>query len=207
MRRRKRKKKKRGACFDVSAELVCEPKPAVTYTQRVAAAFCCVLVFYDFIHSGHTRKASDVDPAERFQMAETAVAYAVDMQRAMLALIGTHRRRTYSHDFVYGLHMLYRLFSKPWNAATEGNEHAHQDMKFFFAHLTCHSSKQSCDTMQVLRLLTVAQHMKQKWAHTVLPNTKYACMRAHIPQLNADIKEYAQDEKMAATLVSVNKLL
>ena len=56
----------------------------------------------------------------------------------MLALIGTHRRRTYAHDLVYGLHQLYTLFGKPWNAATEGNEHAHQDMKRYFRDMATH---------------------------------------------------------------------
>ena len=51
------------------------------------------------------------------------------MQRAVLALIGSHRRRTYAHDLVYGSYQQYMLFGKPWSCATEGSEHAHQDMK------------------------------------------------------------------------------
>jgi len=97
----------------------------------------------------------------------------------MIALIGTHRRRTYSHDLVYGMHVLYKLFGRPWNAATEGNEHAHQDMKRFFLHLTCHSSKGENDCLQTLRLLTVKQQTLRLWAHRVLPASEYAAMRAN----------------------------
>ena len=48
----------------------------------------------------------------------------IAMQRAMLALVGSHRRRTYAHDLVYGTYQQYILFGKPWNCATEGSEHA-----------------------------------------------------------------------------------
>ena len=75
--------------------------------------------------------------AEREELADEAVALALDFQRTMIALIGTHRRRTYAHDFVYGMHQLYMLFAKPWHAATEGNEHAHQDMKKYFHGMAC----------------------------------------------------------------------
>ncbi len=74
----------------------------------------------------------------RAARADVAVDLSLNMQKASAALLGTSRRRTYSHDLVYGLHPLYTLFGKPWNAATEGNEHAHQDMKNFFRHLSSH---------------------------------------------------------------------
>ena len=98
----------------------------------------------------------------------------------MLALIGSHRRRTYAHDLVYGIHQLYMLFGKPWNAATEGSEHAHQDMKQFFHSMATHSpSGKHCDCYQVLRLTIVKREQLREHAASVLPHTKYAAMRAN----------------------------
>lgn len=116
---------------------------------------------------------------ERSKRGDTAVELAINMQRAMLALIGTHRRRTYAHDLVYGIHQLYMLFGKPWNAATEGNEHAHQDMKKYFHDLACHNPKHpksSC--YQVLRLTLVKRQLLQTKSN-LLPNSNYAAMRAN----------------------------
>ena len=107
----------------------------LTYTQRVGAALVAFIEFYDYIHGDHNIKASELDVNMRASRADTAVALSIEHQRGMIALIGTHRRRTYAHDLVYGLHVLYRLFGRPWNAATEGNEHAHQDMKKYFLRL------------------------------------------------------------------------
>ena len=100
--------------------------------QRVGMAFVAVIQFYTFLHGDHGIGADTLDAQARSKKGDEAVALAITMQRAMLALIGTHRRRTYAHDLVYGTWQLYMLFGKPWNAATEGNEHAHQDMKAFF---------------------------------------------------------------------------
>ena len=55
------------------------------------------------------------------------------------------------HDLVYGTYQQYMLFGKPWNCATEGNEHAHQDMKKFFKHLANHNpNSKHGDCYQVL---------------------------------------------------------
>ena len=108
-----------------------------------------------------------------------AVQLAKCMQRSMLALIGSHRRRTYAHDIVYGTYQLYKLFGKPWNAATEGNEHAHQDMKKFFHDLTCHNPRnEHCDAYEVLRLSVVKTHLLQNRS-LLLAQNKYAAMRAN----------------------------
>ena len=77
------------------------------------------------------------------------------------------------------MHKLYRLFGKPWNAATEGSEHLHQDMKRYFLHLTCHSNKKTGDCLQVLRLMLVKQSLLRKYAH-LLPHSQYAAMRANM---------------------------
>jgi hypothetical protein len=72
----------------------------------------------------------------------------------------------------------------PGNGATEpeGNEHAHQDMKQFFLHLTCHSAKgeRGGDCLQVLRLLTVKQQTLRPHAAKWLPASSYAAMRANV---------------------------
>ena len=152
-----------------------------TYTQRVGAAFVSFITFYSKLHSGHDVKASSLDVEAREKRADEAVELSVEMQRCFLALIGTHRRRTYAHDFVYGMHQLYKLFAKPWNASTEGSEHAHQEMKKFFHHLVVHSSKAkhgSC--YQILRLRIVKKELLDQFASQILPHTEYAAMRSGI---------------------------
>ena len=73
-----------------------------------------------YLHEGHGVKANTLDKAAREKRGERAIELAKNMQRAVLALIGSHRRRTYAHDLVYGITQLYDLFGRPWNAATEG---------------------------------------------------------------------------------------
>mgnify|MGYP007078115714 CR=1 FL=1 len=156
--------------------------PAATdlsYAQRVGAAFIAFIHFVDFLRSDHNVPASELDSTTRSKRGDEAVVLAISMQRAMLALMGTHRRRTYAHDLVYGIHQLYMLFGKLWNAATEGNEHAHQDMKKFFHDLTCHNPKapkSSC--FQVLRLTLVKRQLLQTKSD-LLPQSNYAAMRAN----------------------------
>ena len=152
--------------------------PQATTAERVGLAFAAFIDFYDYLHSDHNRKASEITQEERATKATRATQLALDMQRATLALVGTHRRRTYAHDLVYGMHQLYSMFGRPWNAATEGSEHAHQDMKNFFLHLTCHSTKHKHGDMhQVLELLTVKQELLRNLSH-LLPCSEYAAMRA-----------------------------
>lgn len=149
----------------------------LSYSQRVGLAFVCFMSFYSKLHEGHDRKASDVSPQERKKLAHEAVEMSVEMQRAFLALIGTHKRRTYAHDFVYGLHQLYSVFSKPWNAATEGSEHAHQKMKKFFHNLACHNGKAKSSCYQVLQLRYVHQQLVNEHAVNILPWNEYVAQR------------------------------
>jgi hypothetical protein len=145
----------------------------------VGAAFVTFIAFYRFITADHGVPASQLDAVERSKRGDIAVELAINMQRAMLALIGTHRRRTYAHDLVYGIHQLFMLFGKPWHAATEGNEHAHQDMKKYFRELACHNPRNpKSDCFQVLRLTLVKRQLLQTKAN-LLPNTNYAAMRAN----------------------------
>ena len=125
---------------------------------------------YSYMHEGHAVAASSMDEAARSERADTAVELAVELQRAILALCGTHRRRAYAHDLVYGMHALYKLFAKPWNAATEGNEHAHQDMKNFFRHMVCHRGH---DALDVLKLLIVKSYVFESVAEERLAHSEY----------------------------------
>ena len=132
------------------------------------------------MHEGHDVKLKDLPREERERKGEYAAELALDMERAMLALIGSYRRRTYAHDLVYGIYDLYVTFGKPWAAATEGNEHLHQDMKQYFSHMCCHNGKgKDGDVLQVLKLMYVRQHVLDKYGAKYLPNSEYACMRAN----------------------------
>ena len=148
---------------------------------------------FEYLHDGHDVKASSLDKSARAAKADHACALAIEMERAILSLIGTHRRRTYSHDLVYAMHQLYSLFGKPWNAATEGSEHAHQSIKKFFAHMCCHSSSES-DSLQILRHTLINSHMLHKHAQRFLPASEYVAMRA-----NQHFRSAAKPRKKRAT--------
>ena len=187
----------------------------LSYSQRVGIAFVTFIQFYMYLHADHDVPASKLDATARSERGDTAVELAVAMQRGMLALIGSHRRRTYAHDFVYGTHQLYMLFGKPWNAATEGNEHAHQDMKAFFHKLACHSSKGHSDCYAVLRLLVVKrQSLIDHW--DLLPNSNYAAMRANrtLPPTatgqgskTCGAKRYKNDDRMLSVAHSIQTMV
>ena len=138
------------------------------------------ITYYDYLKSGHDRPASELDQTARAERGDHAVALGLELQRAILAVIGTHRRRTYAHDIVYGTYRLYTMFGKPWHAATEGNEHAHQEMKRFFHDMPCHNPKNpKSDTYNTLRLTVVKKTLLQTKATALLSNSKYAAMRAN----------------------------
>ena len=152
----------------------------LTYAQRTGAAWTAFISFYEHLHKDHDVKSSTWDKAERERRGLEAAEMAVNLQRAMLALIGSYRRRTYAHDLVYGIYHLYVLYGKPWNASTEGNEHAHQDMKQYFSHLCCHNDKgKDGDVLQVLKLMHVRAHLMNTYGGKFLPNSEYAMMRAN----------------------------
>ena len=68
---------------------------------------------------------------------------------------------------------------RPWNCATEGNEHAHQDMKNFFKHLANHNpNSKHGDCYQVLRMMVIKTVFIRTKAH-LLPASNYASMRAN----------------------------
>ena len=160
-------------------DAVATARKRLTYRQRVGAAFISFIYFYEHVHTGHAVKASSLDKAARAAQADIAVSLALALQRAMLALIGTHRRRTYAHDLYYGLHKLYELFAKPWNAACEGSEHKHQEIKSFYADMVCHSDKRDghSDAYEILRLQLVKDRLKMDFGDKILPHSKYAASR------------------------------
>ena len=94
-----------------------------------------VMELYDYMHADHGKKASDIKDAERQSKGDEAVRLAIEMQRAILALIGSHKRRTYAHHIVYGIRKLHVELGRPWAAATESSEHLHQDIKKSFRHM------------------------------------------------------------------------
>ena len=172
------KEKDSEASENVGAETLPESKK-LKYSQRVGVAWVAYIDLYDFLKSGHDIPASQLTPTARSERGDIAVDHALNLQRAMLGLIGTHRRRTYAHDLVYGMHQLYTLFGKPWNAATEGNEHAHQDMKRFFHSMACHNpSHPNSDCYQVLRMTVIKAQLLHTKSH-LLPASNYAAMRAN----------------------------
>ena len=149
---------------------------AIPYSTRVAAAVVTFIELYSYMHEKHDTPAKDMGEEQRTERAAHAVKLALDLQRAIIALAGTHRRRAYAHDLVYGMHQLYHLFGKPWNAATEGNEHAHGDMKKFFHDLVTHSKGSDC--LACLKLFTVKQQVMRTVAPKRLWGGKYGAARA-----------------------------
>ena len=165
----------------VHAEIPVPEASQLSYSQRSGAAWVTYITYYDYLKSGHDRPASELDQTVRAERGDHAVELGLALQRAILAVIGTHRRRTYAHDIVYGTYRLYTMFGKPWHAATEGNEHAHQEMKRFFHDMSCHNPKNPhSDTYNTLRLTVIKKTLLQTKAQTLLPNSKYAAMRADV---------------------------
>ena len=72
------------------------------------------------------------------------------MVQAVVDVCGTEARWTYLHDIVYGLQKLYLILGKPYLGATEGNEHAHQEMKKDFAMMCSHSNQSVGDVLQLM---------------------------------------------------------
>ena len=82
-----------------------------TYEQRVTWMFLTQTEMWTFTHQ-HQMSSSSMDADFRRRRAEVAAQLGLEVERAMLACIGTKRRRTYGHDTVYGLPKLYMLLGK-----------------------------------------------------------------------------------------------
>ena len=69
-----------------------------------------------------------------------------------MAVCGSQARQTYLHDLVYGAQKLFLLLGKPYLGATEGNEHAHQEMKRDFHTMVSHSNQSRSGMLQLMDL-------------------------------------------------------
>ena len=143
-----------------SATAASAPAPASdaasrpTYLQRVCMMFYALCTHWELTHADHG-DASDMSMEKRKELGLEAAELGKEVERAMLACMGVDKQRTYAHDIMYGLPKLYRLLGKPYLGATEGNEHAHQEMKTYFRQMCSHSDKNKCDCLQFMNLHTL----------------------------------------------------
>jgi hypothetical protein len=147
----------------------------VKYEERVAWMFITMQEHFIFTRQ-HQHNSSDIDAAYRKQRALEAHRLGLEVERAMLSVIGTKRRRTYGHDMVYGLPGLYMMLGKPYLGACENNEHAHMEMKHFFRRMASKGSKTRSACLQVLDMM-VAKRILVDEHKDLLPRTKYTTMR------------------------------
>lgn len=130
-----------------------DPPPVrPTYLQRVSSMYYALACHWDFSHPHGVIDCKLLSAEDREARATLAAELGVELQRAMVLCMGTEKRRTYAHDLVYGPAKLYMLLGNPYLGATEGNEHAHQEMKKFFHQMCSHSSKSKCDCLQFMNL-------------------------------------------------------
>ena len=130
---------------------------------------------WQFTHM-HEKDCSKIDADLRKERAMQCARLGLEVERAMLTCIGTKRRRTYGHDTVYGTAGLYVLLGKPYLGATEGNEHAHQEMKMYFRRCSSKNSKRVSACLQTLNLLTLNRLLVSLTA-AELPRGGYTGMR------------------------------
>ena len=116
--------------------------------------FYALCTHWEPTHADHG-DASDISQDKRKELGLEAAELGIEVERAMLACMGVDKQRTYAHDIMYGLPKLYRLLGKPYLGATEGNEHAHQEMKTYFRQMCSHSDQNKCDCLQFLNLHTL----------------------------------------------------
>ena len=145
------------------------------YEERVAWMFITLQEHFLYTHQ-HQLSSSGIDQAYRKQRALEEHRLGLEVERAMLSVIGTKRRRTYGHDMVYGLPGLYMLLGKPYLGACEHNEHAHHEMKHFFRHMSSKSCKTRSACLQVLDMM-VSKRILVDANASLLPRTKYTQMR------------------------------
>ena len=126
--------------------------PVITYKAKVVVMFLAMSAHWKFTHSVNTRDASGIDKAERVELAKKAYSFGCDVVQAVVAVCGDEARQTYLHDMVYGLQKLFIILGKPYLGATEGNEHAHQEMKKDFHTMCCHSNCRAGSMLQLMEL-------------------------------------------------------
>ena len=126
--------------------------PVLTYKAKVLGMFLATSAHWMFIHSVNSRDAKDIWRAEREELARRAYNIGCEVVRAVVAVCGDEQRQTYLHDMAYGMQKLFLILGKPYLGATEGNEHAHQEMKKDFKTMCCHSNSRAGSMLQLMEL-------------------------------------------------------
>jgi len=129
-------------------------KAANTYRIKVITMFLALSAHYSFMHDINLRLSSSIGTIERNELAREAYRLGCDTLQAIVAVQGTENRQSYLHDLVYGAQKLFLRLGKPYLGATEGNEHAHQEMKKDFHQMCSYSNKNLDSMLQLMNLLT-----------------------------------------------------
>ena len=125
---------------------------------------------YRFTHEINKRKSSSILPSERQALAKEAYELGCDVVQAVCDVCGTELRQTYLHDIVYGLQKLFILLGKPYLGATEGNEHAHQEMKQDYHHLCNRGGKRKVsDMLQLMNLSHLRREVYRQYGKFAPP--------------------------------------
>ena len=141
-----------------------EPAPKFSYKEKVVTMFLSLSTHWLFAHSVNIRDASTILRPEREQLARKAYDLGCDVVQAVCAVCGDEQRQTYLHDIAYGLQKLFLILGKPYLAATEGNESAHQEMKRDFHQMCSHSNQRAGSMLQLMRLHRLRKVAFKKFA-------------------------------------------
>ena len=144
-----------GAAPEAGSSSAAAPAPeatGITYRNKVVTMFLSLSTHWMFTHSVNDRDATTILPAERQNLARQAYDLGCDVVQAVCRVCGDQARQTYLHDIVYALQKLFLILGKPYLAATEGNEAAHQEMKKDFHMMCSHSNQRAGSMLQLMRL-------------------------------------------------------
>ena len=135
------------------------PSEPPSFRVKVVTMFLALSAHYQFVHDVNTKRSRDILRPERERNAREAYMLGCCVVRAVVAVAGGEARQTYLHDMVYGLQKLYLVLGKPYLGATEGNEHAHQEMKKDFRMMCSHSNKRLGDMLQLMNCSHLRRHV------------------------------------------------
>ena len=166
----------------------------VTYATRVSVMFHALLELWTFTHQ-HQLDTSLIVGDLRHKRAWVAGKLGRAVEEAMLECMGTKRRRTYGHDTVYGIPHLYMLLGKPYLGATEGNEHAHQDMKKYFKKMSSHSSRRLPDVQQTQKLMLQKQQVCTAMACSIKRTAKTQMYTGMLKRARREAVQREEEEK------------
>lgn len=137
---------------ETAADAAQRVPPVLTYKAKALGMFLALSAHWMFTHSVNDRDAKDIWRAEREELAGRAYNIGCEVVRAVVAVCGDEARQTYLHDMAYGMQKLFLILGKPYLGATEGNEHAHQEMKKDFKTMCCHSNTRAGSMLQLMEL-------------------------------------------------------